>query len=538
MNEANSTELRWWWILFTGATVAVLDYVLLYLVVYAYVSSERLLAGGEPDNVRLDAVLTAFGVLGLPLMHLLLMILAARFVAHRAEGRFVLYGVLVGVVALVGHQLIGLSSGPFRPDEATRFLLVTLAGGWLGGVWGRVVFERREALYRASREIELAQQPEAVVKAIGEHLAGPDVSGVAVWREIPPSENKIDSDLTLMAAWLPRKGPGWSAEERLDRRGLLAPNGPGDGMPIVLRDERLRVFGDDVHDGRKVRAVLLLPLRSAEAGEFGLLAVAFRRRRRVFRRVARDYQTISAQAALALENLRLVEEARRAGIVGERQRLANEIHDTLAQGFNSIAINLDTAVRKMPPDSGPVRRLLDLSRSIARESLAEARRLVWALRPEALDRHSLPEAIALLADRWSQETGVSAGAVVDGTPRRLPPEVEAALLRTAQETLSNTRKHARASRVMLTLSYMQDTVMFDARDDGVGFDHEQVAGEVRDQSSGGFGLKAMRERVEQLGGTVHVEGEPGEGTSLAVELPVGDESPPSGEPKKPVEEVR
>ena len=535
MNETNSKGLQWWWILFTGAAVAVLDYVLIYLVVYAYVSSERLLAGGEPDNVRLDAVLAAFGVLGLPLMHLLLVVLAARFLAHRTEGRFVLYGVLVGVVALMGHQLIGLSFGPFRPDEAVRILLVTLAGGWVGGVWGRIAVERREALYRASREIELAQQPETVVEAIGEHLAGPDVSGVAVWRKIPASED--DGGLALLAAWLPRKGPGSSAEERLDGRGLLSRNGPEGAMPVVLRDERLRVFGDDARDGRGVRAVLLLPLRSAEAGEFGLLAVAFRSRRRVFRRVARDYQTIGAQAALALENLRLVEEARKAAVIGERQRLANEIHDTLAQGFNSIAINLDTVVHKMPPDSGPVRRLLDLSRSTARESLAEARRLVWALRPEALDRHSLPKAIALLADRWSQETGVSAGVIVDGTPHQLPPEVEAALLRTAQETLSNTRKHARASRVMLTLSYMQNTVMFDSRDDGIGFDQERIADEVRDQSAGGFGLKAMRERIEQLGGTVHIESEPGEGTSLAVELSAGGERPPSGEPKKPVEEV-
>ncbi len=537
MKEANSKGLRWWWILFTGATVAVLDYVLIFLVVYAYVGSERLLAGGEPDDVRLDAVLTAFGILGLPLMHLLLVILAARYLAYRSDGRFVLYGILAGLVALVGYQLIGLSFGAFGPDEAVRSLLATLAGGWLGGVWGRVAVERREALYRASRDIELAQQPETVVEAIGEHLAGPDVSGVAVWRKAPSSGDETDAGLTLLATWLPRKGPVWNVEEQLDVDELLSLNDPGDAMPVVLRGERLRAFGEDVHYGREVRSVLLLPLRSAEAGEFGLLAVAFRLRRRVFRHLARGYQTIGVQAALALENLRLVEEARKAAVMGERQRLANEIHDTLAQGFNSIAINLDTVVQKIPPEPGPVRRLLNLSRSTARESLAEARRLVWALRPEALDRHSLPEAIALLAGRWSQETGVEAGAIVAGPPRQLSPEIESALLRTAQETLSNTRKHARAKRIMLTLTYMQNKVMFDSRDDGIGFDQEQVAGEVRDQSAGGFGLKAMRERIEQLGGTVHIESEPGEGTSLAVALPAGEGEVVPGKPGKPLEEL-
>lgn len=101
--------------------------------------------------------------------------------------------------------------------------------------------------------------------------------------------------------------------------------------------------------------------------------------------------------------------------------------------------------------------------------------------------------------------------------------MEAALLRTAQEALSNVRKHARARRVMLTLSYMDDVVVLDARDDGAGFDFDRKMSEVRDHSSGGFGLRAMRERIEQLGGTVQIESAPGEGTSLAIELPVDGE---------------
>lgn len=533
MGEAKLTGLRWWWILFTGAVVAVLDYIFLYLVVFGYTSSYRLATGAVPGSAAYEV----FAVLGLPLIHLILVILAARWVAHRADGRFVLYGVLVGLVALVAHQLIGLYFGSFSLDEASLFLIVTLTGGWLGGVWGRLAIERREALYRASREVEVAQKPGDIVGAIGKHLADTDVGSVALWRYDPADENEAGNTLMLLADWTPQAEAVWTMGQHLDGDGVFETHGSGDGMPILLRGDELRSFRNGSGGGRKVRALLLLPLRSAESGQFGLLTVAFRRKRRVFRGVARTYQTIGAQAALALENLRLVEQAQDAAVMGERQRLANEIHDTLAQGFNSIAINLDTASHKLPSGSEPVRRLLELSRSTARESLAEARRLVWALRPEALDRHSLHEAIGLLADRWSEEAGVTAGSVVVGTPRQLPPEVEAAMLRTAQETLSNARKHARAERVMLTLSYMQETVVLDARDDGIGFDPEQIAGEVRDQSTGGFGLRAMRERIGQLGGTVHVESEPGEGTSLAVELSTEDEHR-NREDVEPVEEVR
>jgi signal transduction histidine kinase len=118
---------------------------------------------------------------------------------------------------------------------------------------------------------------------------------------------------------------------------------------------------------------------------------------------------------------------------------------------------------------------------------------------------------------------------VTGTPRQLSPEIEATLFRTAQEALANVRKHARASQVALTLSYMGNTVALDARDDGVGFDPSRTATEAGDRTSGGFGLKGMRERIEQAGGSLSVESAPGEGSTLAVELPML--APESGSPE-------
>jgi len=232
------------------------------------------------------------------------------------------------------------------------------------------------------------------------------------------------------------------------------------------------------------------------------------------------YQTVGAQAALALENLRLVEQARRSGELEERERLAHEIHDTLTQGFASIVMNLEAAEGSLERDPASSRRHMGEARRTARENLVEARRIVRALQPEALEEAPLPEALARLAKKWSEGSGATAGVTVTGAPRPLSPEAEVTLLRAAQEALTNIRKHARASRAMLTLSYMEDRVALDVRDDGVGFDPDGMPAILGKGGDGGFGLRAMRERAERSGGTLLVESEPGRGTTLAVELPV------------------
>jgi signal transduction histidine kinase len=238
----------------------------------------------------------------------------------------------------------------------------------------------------------------------------------------------------------------------------------------------------------------------------------------------RTYETIGAQVALALENSRLVEQAQQYGVLGERQRLSREIHDTLAQGFSSIVLNLETAEDTLHSDPGALQHYLDQARSIARDSLAEARRLMWALRPESLERAPLPEALVRLAERCSLESGTAASATVNGTPYSLPPEVEVTLLRIAQETLSNCRKHAQADQATMTLSYMNNLVTLNVQDNGVGFDSAHPPRrDARDQNKGGFGLKGMRERVEMLRGTLLIESAPGEGTTLMAAIPVGAE---------------
>lgn len=211
---------------------------------------------------------------------------------------------------------------------------------------------------------------------------------------------------------------------------------------------------------------------------------------------------------------------RQAGILEERQRLAREIHDTLAQGFTSIVIHLEAADAQLPAQLITVRHYLDQARRTARDSLGEARRLVWALQPEQLEHNSLSEALCRLTDRWADETRIATCTKVTGQPRSLRPEVEVTLLRAVQEGLTNICKHACATHVTLTLSYMDDLITLDIQDNGIGFDPDHIPLRGDDRSSGGFGLKAMRIRVEQLKGILLIESMPSEGTTLAISLPV------------------
>ncbi|MEU4419773.1 histidine kinase [Actinoplanes sp. NPDC024001] len=232
----------------------------------------------------------------------------------------------------------------------------------------------------------------------------------------------------------------------------------------------------------------------------------------------RDEMLEKLEAALrenAGLHAQLLVQAREAGVLDERQRMAGEIHDVLAQGFTGIVTQLEAAdaATGRPDDR---RRHLDTAKRLAREGLAEARRSVQALRPQHLDGAALPDALGEVVESWTEMTGVRAELVTTGTPRRLLPEIETTLLRTAQEGLANVARHADAGRVGLTLSYMEDVVTLDVRDDGAGFDPEHPR-EVSD--SGGFGLHAMRERLSRIAGTLEVESEPGMGTAISACVP-------------------
>jgi signal transduction histidine kinase len=192
-----------------------------------------------------------------------------------------------------------------------------------------------------------------------------------------------------------------------------------------------------------------------------------------------------------------------AGRLAGRQRLATDIHDTLAQGFTSILMLIQAAQADLDGSHPRVSRHLDLAARTARENLAEARVLVADLAPAQLDGSTLPDALRRLC--------VDASFDLSGTPRPLPMATEVVLLRVCQEALANVRKHACAQAAAVRLGYDPDAVRLEVSDDGAGFDPEQV--------NGGYGLRGMRTRVAEAGGALTVRSSLGAGTSVSATVP-------------------
>jgi signal transduction histidine kinase len=461
---------------------------------------------------------------GTHVLHVLVTIPAAIWVARKVGTAPVLYGVIVGLFSGIANQLYNHAlEGTLTLYEVTVIMPLSVAAGGLGGIIARSTLAGQETLYRVSQAIGEASDLQGIVDAIGENLADLQVSHVALWNA--SEEEEGSTELSLLAVWIPLVtrvwGSGvWRPGLRLDASRVSALGNLRQRSPLVLRVRRLPVSERAVWEHQGIRSVALLPVTDSGGAQDRLLMIASRRIYGFSRVRLRTYLTIGAQVALVLENFRLIEQAQQAGVSSERQRLARDIHDTLAQAFTSIVMKLEAAEARIPSDLNAVQQYLDEARSIARESLTEARRYMWALRPEALEDASLPEALRRLAERWSQESGAVASVTVTGTPHSLAPEIKVTLLRVAQEALTNCLKHARARQVVMTVSYMNNLVALNVQDDGVGFDPAHLPPYSSEQSAGGFGLIAMRERVEQLRGTLMVESAPGEGCTLMAAVPV------------------
>ncbi|HET9910092.1 MAG TPA: sensor histidine kinase [Anaerolineales bacterium] len=226
-------------------------------------------------------------------------------------------------------------------------------------------------------------------------------------------------------------------------------------------------------------------------------------------RQSTDRQRLIDELTQSRANLMRVE--REAGRLNERQRLARDIHDSLAQHFTSIIMHLAAAKHS---NFGTVQTQVQQAEAAAREGLDEIRRIVWDMQPEQIEKASLIEAVEALAARWSAENRVLVKMNVTGTPRPLTSSAETALLRISQEAMHNINKHAQARNVNVTLSFMEDMFVMDIADDGLGFDPSKT--------SDGFGLKTMRDRIEELSGILTIESERGGGTAIAVSLPLSE----------------
>lgn len=539
---------RWWLVLPASVGVAILTYLLQQLVIYFYIFGPGFLessvfgplfpAWGPLEVGQAEAFGNIVGLYLMPALHLFLTAGAALWVGRRVGAAAPLHGVLIGVVAAVANQTIGLTYEPPIAYELAIYPLLGVVGGLVGGFWGWNIRSGEEALHRVSRAVGAARTADEIAAGIGKNLAGSEANGVSLWvtpgkiEAEEPEEPEEPEDYEIAGSWTRKEGT-WPSGLRPD-----AARASGlSQKSLFQRSASLSEIDRRAWESWGVRTVLLVPLVSACGESVGILMVASRKRRGFSRADRRAYSTAASQSALALENLRLIKEARQAATLRERQRMAHEIHDTLAQGFTSIVMNVEAAEGALHRNSQAVHNHHEQIGQTARESLAEARRLVWALSPERLEHDSLPEALGKLTEGWSAQSGVPCGIEVIGTPRSLSAETEATLLRCGQEALSNARKHARASRVGLTLSYVGESVILDVCDDGVGFDPSSATSPNGSQTgatgdttgnsgnSGGFGLRAMRERAERAGGTLSVESAAEEGTSLAIELPLETDSP-------------
>jgi signal transduction histidine kinase len=219
--------------------------------------------------------------------------------------------------------------------------------------------------------------------------------------------------------------------------------------------------------------------------------------------------------ALWLHRLRLQQLEARSAVLAERNRMAREIHDHLAQGFTGVMLQMEAAeaqLGRLQGDPTPVLTRLEHARNLASDSLQEARRSVMALRPRKPEGTDLLSAIRALADRLLTGTGIRVDLAETGRPRPLGNAVEEDLLRMAQETLTNALRHGHARSIQVLLAYDRRQVHLSIQDDGLGFDPAT--------ESAGYGMRSIRETLHQRRGRLDVESQPGAGSRITITLPL------------------
>lgn len=263
-------------------------------------------------------------------------------------------------------------------------------------------------------------------------------------------------------------------------------------VPPAVREmlQRLRASG--------VTSTLVVPMLVA-GWVAGMIGVRVRGRREFRSEEIELTRALAHQAMLAIQLTRLSQDSRQAAVIAERNRMARDIHDTLAQGLTGVIVQLEAAedAHSHHLDSDAEAHIVR-ARDLARESLQEARRSVHALRPQVLAEKDLCYAMQSMIRRLTEGTTMQGSLVLKGTPRVMPPEWQENLLRICQECLTNSLRHARASRFSGEIEFTRDEIRLELRDNGRGFD----TGEGR--QSEGFGLIGMRERAEAMGGTLTI----------------------------------
>ena len=519
---AELRDVKWQWVVFPGLAVVFISIVVVGTVISLYASIISIEM--QSPEATAEAVGNGAGLIGQyasPVVQFFVTIFVSFWTCRRQGTAVTWYGLLIGAVSglAVAVQVAFFAGIPreiLLDATLLTFLPIPMFAGWLGARRSQVSLAGQERLYLASQAIGRAHTPQAIVAALGEHLAEANVNQIGLWEILLQGEGGHPTAVSLLSAWSAQTNDSWQPGLQLNSDTTPSLVQLEANNSLQLKTINLSASEKSSWQGLGARSILLIPLVTPTGRWVGLLTVASKNRGGLTRGAERDFVTMAAQIALVLDNLHLLAQARETAVLRERQRLAREIHDTLAQGFTSIVMHLEAAEQAIPEDIHTTERHLDQARSTARDSLAQARRVVDDLRPELLESTPFDAAIGRVVQQWEAHSGVEATFKVTGEIRPLHPQVEVTLLRSSQEALANIRKHAQATTACVTLSYLGDTVILDVEDNGLGLTTTAPDG----LTSGGFGLVAMRERVSQLGGELFIESEPSDGTTLSISLPL------------------
>jgi signal transduction histidine kinase/HAMP domain-containing protein len=295
-----------------------------------------------------------------------------------------------------------------------------------------------------------------------------ETSDKLIWRVVDDGESLLINDVSVEAEYLP-------SEDTPDTRSELA-------VPVRLSNDIMGV----------------LDIKSSETDAFDDLDVF-------------TASTLADFVAIVIENSRLYQDVQEIAKVEERNRLAREIHDILAQGFIGIILQLDLAEQSITTDRAEVAERINKAKILAKDSLNEARRSVSSLRPPVKERVLFSDTVQKEAEKSTEISGIPVTIDVKGTETELPVDVQEPLLRIFQEAVTNTRRHANATEIDVSLSFNTGDIILAIHDNGIGFN-------TRRKKQDTFGLIGMRERVRLMGGKLDIKSKPGQGTTITVKI--------------------
>ena len=359
-----------------------------------------------------------------------------------------------------------------------------------------------------NREVDLTRTVHTALEQVAELL---DLSTGWVWLLHPESgESYLAASLNLPPglAAIPRLMEGSCYCLRTYSEGDLE----GAANVNVVTCSRLAALVDGT-DGLRYHASI--PLYAPGDVRLGVLNVASADWRGLSEEDLRILYTVGDLLSIAVERARLFQQSAELGATEERNRLAREIHDTLAQGLAAITMQLEAAEVHLGDDAGrlPVRDAVGRALALAQDTLQEARRSVLDLRAAPLEGRTLSEAVAGLVGGLRGEAGIQAEFESVGVARPLAARIESGTYRIAQEAITNVVRHAGASRVTVRLAATPAELKLSVEDNGRGFEQSTVP-------EGRYGLVGINERARLLGGSMRLESSPGLGTRIEVRVPL------------------